>query len=611
MKTYAQTLAILLVAVTCICNKGAAQELELKSFGETNEVMTVPMQREDLNHEICALVKVQLPVEGCGFEGSVIGTPVYNINEYWVYMPKGSKQLQVKCPNCYTMMIDFVENGKQVQLQSKRVYKLVLDVPAGLFGGTSIEDELNKALKPAREMYDNGDYERAHQEFQKIKDTWADRGWTNAGLDDWLNRCAVAQTFKRLGVTTYYPKKEGMYKVSSEKGYGFVDSIGNVVVEPQYYDARDFVDGVAIIAVIEMQQPYKRMNWMIESYPMYGLIDKKGKNVVSPHLQDITDSHTGVVWVRDWNDKWGIIDKSGKYIVKPQYSSVSINHNGRYSAVKNKGRWGLIDCNTGKVTIACTYSDLYHLENYYAFIDAGQKRIFIDNKTGKERFALSSDTKYIKPVNDEANKYAIISKEGRYGLIDDNGFEVLAPEYLEIKSNSLFRNLVTVTSYNIIALFDLENLALTTMETGEYFPVKIHILDEKFGILDLREEKDYFCVVDLTTGKQVSPLLLNISENSWAYPPILLKEGNEYTIFGEDGSIYDVPRTSIAPEFSYGRARIQQDGKYGYIDEKGCMVIPCEFDYAEPFAYNGNVVTAKVRKDGKEMQIDANGTVIY
>ncbi len=637
-----------------------AQELELKSFYEaTDEVMTVPMQKRDLNGEICALVKVQLPVEGCGFKGNVFGTPEFDINEYLVYMTKGSKQLQVQCPKSRTMAIDFNRYGVP-ELQSKRVYKLVLEVP-----GTSIDGELEKALKPAIEMYNNEDYERAHQEFQKIKDTWADRGWTNAGLDDWLNRCVVAQTFKRLGVTTYYPKKEGMYRVSSEKGYGFVDSIGNVVVEPQYYDARDFEDGVADVGVkVEtILQSNPKLAKEIQRWDAHhryggisdliggvgGLIDKSGTIVVSPHFQYISSFSNGFAWVQDWNDKWGVINKSGNYIIKPQYQCVMNEEGTRYCAVatkwgsykeewgvvhhhtfgENYTHWGLVDALTGKTVLSCKYLGCYETNAYYCFIDKERKPLFIDKHTGNEKFKLSSEIKFVCPFE---NGHALVSRGGSfrggyfigtYGIIDGDGREILSPNYKDIRyfSHITYPNLLVVERYtdkNNIALFNCEDYTFKEIDVGEYYFINfVNLGYAPMGALRLKEDyrKDadkYFCIIDPTTGKRISPLVPYTAGNDVygardKYSPVVLKEGNKYTLYDMDGNIYNVPRTSITPEFWRGRARIQQDGKYGYIDAKGNIVIPCKYSYATHFL---NDYATVAEENGARMKIDADGNEI-
>lgn len=102
-----------------------AQELRITEARRAMEPMTVPMQRLDFNNEICALVKVLLPMDGVKFEGNVVGDPVFKTNEYWVYLTPGTKMLNIKAPGYYPVMADFrdLELGP---LDSKTIYYLTV-----------------------------------------------------------------------------------------------------------------------------------------------------------------------------------------------------------------------------------------------------------------------------------------------------------------------------------------------------------------------------------------------------------------------------------------------------------------------------------------------------
>lgn len=124
-----------------------AQRLTVESMQAMFEPMTVDMQRRDFNNEICALVKVQIPLAGVGFEGNVVGDSQFKINEYWVYLTSGSKFLQVKCPGYYPLKIDFRKLGLD-GVQSKTIYELVLvGSEAGTLATTSQTQPI-PAVKP-------------------------------------------------------------------------------------------------------------------------------------------------------------------------------------------------------------------------------------------------------------------------------------------------------------------------------------------------------------------------------------------------------------------------------------------------------------------------------
>ena len=101
-----------------------AQELKVESFTEaTMDIMDVSMQKRDYNNDICAIVKVLLPLEGAEFEGAFDYS--FHTSEYWVYMSPGKKMLRVKCPGRLPLMVhidDYIGSG----VRAKTIYELLL-----------------------------------------------------------------------------------------------------------------------------------------------------------------------------------------------------------------------------------------------------------------------------------------------------------------------------------------------------------------------------------------------------------------------------------------------------------------------------------------------------
>lgn len=116
-----------------------AQDLTIVDFQSTMNPMTVEMQRRDFNNDICALVKVQLPVSGVTFEGNIVGDTPFKTNEYWVYLTSGTKFLQVKCPGHYPLQIDFRNLGIE-GLVGKHIYTLRLKASQTALGGPQQAD---------------------------------------------------------------------------------------------------------------------------------------------------------------------------------------------------------------------------------------------------------------------------------------------------------------------------------------------------------------------------------------------------------------------------------------------------------------------------------------
>ncbi|MDE7089231.1 MAG: hypothetical protein K2O54_03845, partial [Prevotella sp.] len=74
---------------------------------------------------MCALIRVELPVEGCKFEGNV-ARQSFDVNEYLIYMPAGSKRLKIKCPSFETLQVELTTAGGTTGVESGVTYSLKL-----------------------------------------------------------------------------------------------------------------------------------------------------------------------------------------------------------------------------------------------------------------------------------------------------------------------------------------------------------------------------------------------------------------------------------------------------------------------------------------------------
>ena len=114
------------VLLLAVVGQADAIELKVKSF--TSDPMNMEARterRNDYNDNPCALILVDLPVEGCTFAGNVIGDVNYRTNHYRVYVTAGTKMLQIQCPGAATLFVDTLNKGKGVE--GLTTYHLVLD----------------------------------------------------------------------------------------------------------------------------------------------------------------------------------------------------------------------------------------------------------------------------------------------------------------------------------------------------------------------------------------------------------------------------------------------------------------------------------------------------
>ena len=143
--------------------------------------------------------------------------------------------------------------------------------------------------------------------------------------------------------------------------YGYVNSTGKFVLEPQYEDALPFADFLA---------PVKQDG-------KWGFINGEGKFIIEPRFEDaflFSDQSAAV----KAGGKWGFINRSGKFLVEPKYENAAIFRQGM-AAVKWEGRWGFID-KTGEMVIPPRFEQVYFFQEDRCGAFADGKWGFIDRQ---------------------------------------------------------------------------------------------------------------------------------------------------------------------------------------------------------------------------------------
>lgn len=133
-------LIIFLLFSCCIRIQSVAQVTVTSPIAEAPfDISARTEKRFDLNGMGCALIKLEIPVSGVTFEGSVIGDVNLNTNEYWVYLTDGTKRLKVHIPGQNNLLLEFMP------LQSLRTY----------IGTIHVESELSTSVADAVMDYEN------------------------------------------------------------------------------------------------------------------------------------------------------------------------------------------------------------------------------------------------------------------------------------------------------------------------------------------------------------------------------------------------------------------------------------------------------------------------
>jgi hypothetical protein len=142
---------------------------------------------------------------------------------------------------------------------------------------------------------------------------------------------------------------DGLTLAGEERNYGYVDAEGNTVIEPQYYEANNFSEGLALV-----QLSYRGD---------YGFIDTSGNMVIEPQFLDARSFSEGLAAVRseESDHLWGYIDTSGNMVIEPQFDE-AFDFSDGYALVSLPGEeevgYGFIDTE-GNLVLQNEVSGLY------------------------------------------------------------------------------------------------------------------------------------------------------------------------------------------------------------------------------------------------------------
>ena len=101
-----------------------------------------------------------------------------------------------------------------------------------------------------------------------------------------------------------------LFPITVGSKYGYIDTSGNIVIQPRFDDAWRFSEGLAPVLVEDK----------------WGFIDQTGKIVITPRFFEAMPFTEGLALVGEFFGtsrcvgNYGYIDKTGKLVIAPQFS---------------------------------------------------------------------------------------------------------------------------------------------------------------------------------------------------------------------------------------------------------------------------------------------------
>ena len=408
--------------------------------------------------------------------------------------------------------------------------------------------------------------------------------------------------------------------------WGVINSSGETIIEPANGEMIEIPDKSKAVFICTYD-----VSTVDESYKTKAINDKN---------QEIFTGYDNIFTVQNYDDennlwyesnvlkvqkdnKYGLINLDGKEILPCEYDSITAMKGVRNSIiVKNDANTGIVNTN-GTVVVPVQYSSVEvigkNAENGYIVKNS-------ENKFGviKSDGNLALDCKYEAVENMvDGNRY-LVKENGIWKLISVDGTSYLDGKVdnvismnngdVVIKQNGKCGVLNIETDLKIPFEYD----ELTYLFDNKYSAKK----DGKYGVINTNNET----VVDykydeIIYNKGNEYVKGKVSENTYEYMTkdlsVKFTAGNETKINGfisvtngNDVKYYNNKLEEKSNKDVYTSNTlfiIKENGKYGFVDKDGKVVVEAKYDDAREQNDYGFVA---VKKDGKWGSLDQYGNVV-
>lgn len=381
-----------------------------------------------------------------------------------------------------------------------------------------------------------------------------------------------------------YNNTQRLYLIEENGRYGFIDSLGNKVIEPKYLFAAPFNDNVALVVTDTITNGFN----VTVNYHYINCREKViGKNSYIARLGELTFKYGDKISLlsrfsysgeralfqsRDTSEKgfilekYGYINKKGKVVISCDYNDGDIFHDGKAMVQES------IEHSLDRITKTGESLDISQ-QNFlkWRVIDSegnGMTDFLFDRKSAFDKGRCVAEITTSSDIQDFQNiVYVILNEKADIMCTFPTGGGrkysdgIIINEVGEAALFGISSEFYDKDGNKIKAFTDLSPSEQRSITQSPAFLTSLPDIIISFT----KGFSEGLCVC--TTGDK--------DGSNWffvdVYKNLYGKETNDYFVF-ED-----------ALPFSSGLAAIKKDGKWGYVDHDFNLVIPCQYDSVTSF----------------------------
>ena len=388
------------------------------------------------------------------------------------------------------------------------------------------------------------------------------------------------------------PYKEGELLVKIEGKYGVVNNKGNYLVDSDY-------DQIAVDNYTTEEEGYKHAGYIVsnttENGYRYGYVDVDGNVLLEPEYTEVSR----IINVKDDDNIYLVVAQNGQYgmiknqeqIIENEYQSISYNSESNTLTLEKTKRYGVATLD-GKIVIPVEFAQIDSTgKNIYATDVDGNVKVYQEDGNPAE---IESNV-YILETGNENYQIKIDNTQGSvYSILNKDGEQITTQNYSYI--NYLYDNyfIVSVTGGKVGVINDKEE----------------PIIEIQYDSIEKVEGTDYI-ITRLSENSSTQLYDKNFKQLCEMTNAIVQTEENYVKVYNNTETKYfdlegnEKQNTEILSNNQiYAKS---QDGKWGFVDKSGNVVVDYIYDKATDLNSYGY---AGIKLDGKWGVVNSNGEVI-
>jgi hypothetical protein len=384
--------------------------------------------------------------------------------------------------------------------------------------------------------------------------------------------------------------EKGMIFAQKGNKYGYIDINQKVIIPFEYDELSLFSNDLA----------------SAKKNGKFGFINRKGLVVIPFQFEEESSFRDNSLALVKKNNRYGFINKSGKEIIPIIYQEAKKTTSDSLVVVSKNNKWAFFS-EKGKQKSNFIYDEIIFSEIGLIYVKKDRQIGYLDFNL-KEIIPFG---KYTYGENFNQNKLAIVSKNNRFGVINEFGKEVIKIEYdtLEHPGRDYTEsNIFAARKNNYFILFDEKGKKVAD-KIKEYSFDRITIQNKNKSAYQIQNLSGQFGVIG-DNGEVLIPIIYDDINRFRGDSVTVVKSKNKFGLIKSNNEIvYPINNDWILREKDLDFYIVKKNNKAGIINKNLLPVLSFNYQDITPCHYNPkNLFIAK--KNDKFGVIGLRGNII-